>query len=128
MKGESRMFMKFMKMMQRKNNNKGFTLVELMVVIVIIGILVAIAVPIYNQSTTNAQVNACKANLRIINGAVSQYAANNNGTYPTTLSQLSSYLTNVSNLRCPTTTTGNYTIDAATHMAVCNATTPHTLP
>lgn len=55
-------------------NKKGFTLTEIMVVVVIIGILVAIAIPIYKNSLqTNARDKADAANLRIIDGAVSQY-------------------------------------------------------
>jgi prepilin-type N-terminal cleavage/methylation domain-containing protein len=60
-----------------KKNNKGFTLVELMVVVVIIGILVAIAVPVYRKSQDSARTNACKANLRIIDGAIQQHFADN---------------------------------------------------
>lgn len=56
-------------------NEKGFTLVELMVVVVIIGILVAIAIPIYNEVTARANRNTVEANLRIIDGAVEMYKA-----------------------------------------------------
>jgi prepilin-type N-terminal cleavage/methylation domain-containing protein len=56
-----------------KKNNKGFTLVELMVVVVIIGILVAIAVPVYNSSQAKAKENAHQANIRILKGAGQQY-------------------------------------------------------
>lgn len=65
-----------------KKNNKGFTLVELMVVVVILGILVAIAVPIYNNITGNAERNACHANLRTIDGAKTQYAVSAGLTWP----------------------------------------------
>jgi len=65
-----------------KKNNKGFTLVELMVVVVILGILVAIAVPIYNSITGNAERNACHANLRTIDGAKTQFAASTGLTWP----------------------------------------------
>lgn len=70
------------KMMKR--NNKGFTLVELMVVILIIGILVAIAVPVYNKTLDEAKKRACQANLRTIDGAVAQYCAAT-GTDPETI-------------------------------------------
>jgi prepilin-type N-terminal cleavage/methylation domain-containing protein len=64
---------RFYKMMKR--NNKGFTLVELMVVLLILGILVAIAIPIYNNVTGKANRNAIAANLRTIDGAIMQYLA-----------------------------------------------------
>ncbi len=74
------MLAKMFKMM--KKGNKGFTLVELMVVVVIIGVLTAIAVPVYNNVTGKANRNAIAANLRIIDGAISQYKTDK-GTAPT---------------------------------------------
>jgi type II secretion system protein G len=67
------------KMMKR--DNKGFTLVELMVVLLILGILVAIAIPIYNNAQANAQKKACQSNLRTLDGAAAQYHAAT-GAYP----------------------------------------------
>ncbi len=54
---------------------KGFTLIELLVVLVIIGILVAVAVPIYGSVTNSAERTAVEANLRTIDGAIMMYYA-----------------------------------------------------
>jgi prepilin-type N-terminal cleavage/methylation domain-containing protein len=86
------MYNKLMKMMNRKNK-KGFTLVELMVVVVILGILVAIAVPVYNASTDKAKVAAIHANEAVIKSAISMYSAANDGAMPDT-ADLASYVPN----------------------------------
>ena len=64
-----------MKMRSKMQNQKGFTLVELMVVVVILGILVAIAVPVYNNVSEKAKLNSHLANIRTIEGAIEAYCA-----------------------------------------------------
>lgn len=61
--------------------NKGFTFVELMIVIVIIAILAAVAIPIYARSQERAAESACLCNQNLIHLAAEEYK-NDNGSYP----------------------------------------------
>ena len=62
--------------MFRLISKKGFTLVELMIVVVILGILVGVAVPIYSIVTKNAEKKTCFANMRMITSACIQFFLN----------------------------------------------------
>jgi prepilin-type N-terminal cleavage/methylation domain-containing protein len=66
---------------------KGFTLVELLVVIVILGILAAVVVFAVSGSTSKAKDSACKSELSSLQTAVEAYNAST-GSYPTAMSQL----------------------------------------
>ena len=60
--------------MMIKMNRKGFTLVEIMIVVAIIGLLAAIAIPNFVKARQKAQAEACIANLRQIEGATQVWA------------------------------------------------------
>src|ERR1700751_3253470 len=61
----------------KTNRTHGFTLVEIMIVVAIIGLLAAIAIPNFVRARTTSQKNACINNLRQIDGAKQQWALEN---------------------------------------------------
>ena len=61
-------------MKMKANRQSGFTLVEIMIVVAIIGLLAAIAIPNFVRARTTSQTNACINNLRIIDAGKGQWA------------------------------------------------------
>src|ERR1700747_2992200 len=65
-----------------RNRKQGFTLVEIMIVVAIIGLLAAIAIPNFVRARATSQKNACINNLRQIDGAKQQWALENHQVSP----------------------------------------------
>jgi type IV pilus assembly protein PilA len=74
-------------MQKRNNNDKGFTLVEIMIVVVIIGLLAAMAIPAFQKVRTNSQDKAVLNNARQLSAGADQYYLEN-GVSTVTLSDL----------------------------------------
>ncbi len=110
-------------MQKRIRREEGFTLIELMVVILIIGILVAIAVPVYFSAQNSAKQRTCQANLRTMDGAIQAYAAGT-GAEPASFAVLvPDYLKEMPD----EPTGGTYTLVAGTATAAAHVTcsVPH---
>ncbi len=73
--------------MHKLLGKKGFTLVEIMIVVAIIGLLAAIAIPNFVKARESAQTNACISNLKQIEGAIVLYNLDTGGD-PLTLGAL----------------------------------------
>jgi len=117
--------------MQIKNNRKhGFTLVEIMIVVAIIGLLAAIAIPNFVKARTTAQQNACINNLRQIDGAKDQWAIENKKSTGDTVAdtEVNQYLKGTNTPVCPAG--GGYTYNAVGTSPTCDKSslaTPHKL-
>ena len=82
-------------------NRKGFTLVELMVVVIILGILIAVAVPAYSGYRAKAKVSTMKSDLSVLRNAVEAYRAEKEESpeVAKVKEQLQPFLTNVADAK-----------------------------
>ena len=105
-----------------KSRKGGFTLVEIMIVVAIIGLLATIAIPNFAKARQTAQKNACISNLRQIDGAIQQWALDlkKDAGQPVSYADIKSYLKN--DVSCPsggTTFEDSYSISTVDVSPTC---------
>lgn len=127
-----------MKTTRTKAGSDGFTLVEIMIVIAIIGLLCAIAIPNYVRARANSQASACINNLRELSNAADQFALEHGKTtgysinYPV---DVTAYIKlNSANAVPPCPAGGNYSMQTigSVPQAICSlgtsVTPAHVIP
>lgn len=81
-----------MNRMGTKHNERGFTLIEMLVVVAIIGVFLSLALPVYKDTVVNAQNRSCELNKRMLKVAMETYYLNNGNVYPTTRKEIDELL------------------------------------
>ena len=119
--------------MKKQSRKAAFTLVEIMIVVLIIGILMAIAVPNFVKARESARANSCIATLKQIDSAKEQYAMDNrlnNGDAVTLANIYTAGATATNYLKinstCPSG--GAYTVNVVGTNPTCSIGGLHVLP